>query len=90
MHSSMLGQKEPAMSTISAVAPAGGVQASPSSKPLIKAADGDYTAASIAANPGSAVGKIREADGDYRRIAGPAAQTSTAAQIAISTLTKGG
>ena len=85
----MLGQKEPVMSTIAAVAPAG-VQASLSSKPLVKAADGDYTAASIAANPGSAAGKIREADGDYRRIASPAAQTSTAAQIAISTLTKGG
>jgi hypothetical protein len=77
---------------MSSIAPLGSasVQVSRSSKPLVKAADGDYTAASIAANPGSAAGKIREADGDYRPIGNVTAQTSAAAQVAISSLTKGG
>jgi hypothetical protein len=78
------------MPSISSVASAG-TQPVQQPKPLTKAADGDYTAASIAANPGSAVGKIKEADGDYRAIGGgAAAKTSTAVQVALSTLTKGG
>jgi hypothetical protein len=59
-------------------------------KPLVKAADGDYTAASIASNPGSAAGKIREADGDYRPATSAAAQSSTAVQVAVTELKKGG
>jgi len=78
------------MSSIPPIA-APNVHAARPSKPLTKAADGDYTAASIAGNPGSAVGKVKEADGDYRVISGgAAAQTPTAVQVAVSTLKKGG
>ena len=78
---------------MSSVSPVASVNAQPAqhSKPLTKAADGDYTAASVAANPGSAVGKIKEADGDYRPISGgAAARTSPAVQVTVSTLAKGG
>ena len=59
-------------------------------RPLMKAADGDYTAASIAANPGSAVGKIKEADGDYRLATSAAGQSAPAVQAALTELKKGG
>jgi hypothetical protein len=75
----------PSISSLSAAA-----QTPHAHKPLVKAADGDYTAASIAANPGSAVGKIREADGDYRLATSAAAQSSPAVQVALTELKKGG
>jgi hypothetical protein len=62
----------------------------PAHKPLMKAADGDYTAASIAANPGSAVGKIKEADGDYRLAVSATAHSAPAVQAALTELKKGG
>ena len=78
------------MSSIPPIA-AVNVHAARPPKPLTKAADGDYTAASIAANPGSAVGKVKEADGDYRVISGgAAAQTSPAMQVALCSLKNGG
>jgi hypothetical protein len=61
-------------------------------KALQKAADGDgdYTAASVAANPESAGGLVRQSDGDYRRMSSAAAQSSTAVQAAVNALKKGG
>jgi hypothetical protein len=77
-----------AMSSISPVATSS-LHAS-NAKPLMKAADGDYTAASVAANPGSTVGMVKQADGDYRPMTSAAAQSSSAVQAALSTLKKGG
>ncbi len=56
----------------------------------MKAADGDYTAASVAANPGSTAGMVKQADGDYKPMTSAAAQSSTAVQVALSALKKGG
>lgn len=92
----MLRQAEPALHrlprkvfTVMSVSPVTSTNV-PAHKPLVKAADGDYTAASIAANPGSAVGKIKEADGDYRVVTSAAAQSATAVQAALTELKKGG
>ena len=58
-------------------------------KGLVKAADGDYTAASVRANPGAAVG-TKQSDGDYAPAGSAAAKSSPGVQSALSLLKLGG
>jgi hypothetical protein len=72
--------------SVSSIPPA---NAQPAHQALQKAADGDYTAASIAANPGSAAGKVRQSDGDYR-LASTAQRSTSGVQSALNILKTGG
>ena len=58
-------------------------------KGLVKAADGDYTADSVRANPGASVG-TKQSDGDYAPPGSAAAKSSPSVQSALSLLKLGG
>jgi hypothetical protein len=75
--------------SISAVS-ASGAQSPATGLGLVQKANGEYTAASVAANPILASGMVRQFDGGYAYPVATGARTTLQAQMALYSLKPGG
>jgi hypothetical protein len=70
--------------------PASGAQSPAAGLGLIQKANGEYTAASVAANPVLSYGMVRQLDGGYAYPVSTAARTTLQVQMALYSLKTGG